>query len=272
MREEMLRTFEELRFEPTDKRVRAEIGAATALDSRRAVLVWEPRHVVPNYAVPREDVQAELIPADPARPSPPGLIHPGMPFRDSHGSEGEPLSLRLGGDVREGAGFLLTDAELQGHVLVDFKALDAWYEEDEPIVGHARDPFHRVDIRRSTRHVRVELDGTLLAESSRPSLLFETNLPTRFYLPREDVRAEMRPSEKRTYCAYKGQASYWSFDASGGENLAWTYERPLPEAGAITGLVAFFNERADMVVDGERLERPRTQWSEGILDEAGVGR
>ena len=97
-------------------------------------------------------------------------------------------------------------------MILDFAGFDAWLEEDEPLVGHARDPYHRIDMRRSSREVRIELDGALLARSTRAVLLFETSLPTRFYLPREDVVAEHRPSDRRSICAYKGHAAYWSFD------------------------------------------------------------
>lgn len=259
----LVESFGELRFEPTEKRVRALIGEHPVVDSTRAVLVWEPRHVVPAYAVPAEDVSGELVPAD-SRPAVEGALHPGVPFADSHSSNGEAASVRVGGETRESAAFRLAEPDLAGYVLLDFRAFDAWYEEDEPIVGHPRDPFHRVDTRLSSRNVRVELDGELLAETSRPTLLFETGLPTRVYMPREDVRLELHPSDRRTYCAYKGEASYWSPEVNGErrEALAWSYEHPLPDAVAIAGLIAFFNERADIVIDGERHERPRTQWSQ----------
>src|SRR5215216_4870377 len=122
----------------------------------------------------------------------------------------EPIRAKLGG---EAAAFRLADPALAGHVLVDFGAFDAWYEEDERNLAHPRDPFHRIDIVHSSRHVRVERDGRVLAESSTPYLLFEPPLPVRYYLPREDVRTDLlRPSEKRTSCAYKGEASYWALD------------------------------------------------------------
>jgi uncharacterized protein (DUF427 family) len=157
-------------------------------------------------------------------------------------------------------------------VVLDFHAFDAWYEEDEPIFSHPRDPFHRVDIRRSSRRVRIEVDGEVLAESSRPCLLFETSLPMRCYLPREDVRLELSPSAKKTYCPYKGQASYASFDVKGRRyrDLVWSYEQPLPDATAIAGLVAFFDEKVDVIVDGQRRERPRTAVSRAIVEEAGL--
>jgi uncharacterized protein (DUF427 family) len=149
----------------------------------------------------------------------------------------------------------------------DFAAFDAWLEEDEPLVGHPRDPYHRVDARAASRHVRIEAGGQLLAESSRPTLVFETNLPTRFYLPREDVRAPVRPSERITRCAYKGEANYLSFDV--GDNLAWTYHRPLPDAAQLTGLVAFFDELVDVTVDGVRRKHPRTEFAKAIREEFG---
>jgi uncharacterized protein (DUF427 family) len=115
-----------------------------------------------------------------------------------------------------------------------------------------------VDVRRSSRAVRIELNGEAIADTSRAVLLFETSLPTRFYLPREDVAAELRPSARRTVCPYKGEASYWSLTAGGREepDVGWSYERPLPELAAIAGRIAFWDERVDVVLDGERRARP----------------
>ena len=260
------REMDQLRFEPTEKRIRAMFDSDAVVDSTRAVLVWEPRRVLPSYAVPVDDVSAELAASAARAVALPGeappILHPGIPFA-AHTAAGEAVDLRLGDETREGVGFRLADPDLDGYMLLDFGGFDAWYEEDEPNVGHPRDPFHRIDILHSSRHVRVERDGELLAETTRPRVLFETSLPARFYLPREDVRAELRPSAKRTYCAYKGQASYWSLEVAGAEHedLVWSYEEPLREAAEIGGLVAFFNEKVDVVVDGERLERPHTYWS-----------
>ena len=264
----MIRLRRELRYEPTEKRVRALIGDEVAVDSTRATLVWEPRRVVPSYAVPVDDIRAawELIAAEPVDP-PEGILHPGIAFA-AHTAAGEPVT--IGG--RDGAGFLLDDERLGGHIVLDFGAFDGWLEEDEPIVSHPYDPYHRVDVRRSTRHVRIELDGVVIAESTRPVLLFETSLPLRIYLPREDLRLALHPSERRTVCPYKGRASYWSVEVGGElvEDLAWSYEEPLPSVGAIAGLVAFWNERVDVVLDGEPRERPRTLVSEALLDEVGI--
>ena len=159
------------------------------------------------------------------------VLDPSIPFA-VHTADGQAMDLRAGAQSRPAAGFRLADADLAGYVVLDFGAFDAWYEEDEQNVAHPRDPFHRIDVLPSSRHVRLELDGQLLAESSRPTVLFETMLPARYYLPREDIRAELIPSSRRTFCAYKGQASYWSA-APGGHllaDIAWTYEQPLHDA------------------------------------------
>jgi len=152
------------------------------------------------------------------------------------------------------------DPDLHGYVILDFDGFDEWYEEDERNVGHPRDPFHRIDIVHSSRHVRVELDGDVLGESSAPYLLFEPPLPVRHYLPPEDVRTDLlRPSETRSFCAYKGQASYLSYGDEA--DIAWRYPAPLREAAEVTDRIAFFSERVDLVLDGTRLERPITPWS-----------
>ena len=147
-----------------------------------------------------------------------------------------------------------------GLIEIDFDAPDEWLEEDEELVGHARDPFKRIDARRTSRHIRVSIGGEVVAETRRAVALFETGLPTRWYIPRDDVLVELaeNPSH-RTTCAYKGHATH--YDAAGEDVVAWSYEAPLNDAMPVKGLIAFYNERADIEVDGEAEERPRTQWS-----------
>jgi uncharacterized protein (DUF427 family) len=269
--------FGQLRHEPTAKRIRALLGGDTVVDSTRAMLVWEPRRIVPSYAVPLEDVRGELVPAGvtapgnsrdvgvalpdvTARP----VLDPRIPFA-VHSADGEVVDLHAAGRHRTGAGFRPADPDLAGLVVLDFGAFDAWYEEDELNVAHPRDPFHRIDVLPSSRQVRLELDGQVLAASSRPAVLFETMLPARFYLRRADVTAELIPSPTRTWCAYKGQASYFSASVGGRlvPDIAWTYEDPLHDAAQVRGLVAFFDERIDVILDGERRARPVTPWSDG---------
>lgn len=254
----------ELRHEPIERRVRALLSSETVVDSTRAVLVWEPRRVVPSYAVPAADIRGELTPARANEEPVPGVLHPGIPF-DVHTAPGEPVAIA----GRAGAGFRLADEELADYVALDFAAFDEWYEEDEPIVGHPRDPFHRVDVRRTSRPLRIELDGDVLAETTAARLLFETSIPTRFYVPREDVRVPLHPSSRRTYCPYKGQASTWSVDVGGRrhEDVAWSYEQPLPDGPPIAGLVAFWDERVDVIFDGERRKRPGGAISKALVDE-----
>jgi uncharacterized protein (DUF427 family) len=277
MRDARARAMQELRFEPTEKRVRATLGERTVTDTKRAVLVWEPRRVLPSYAIPVEDLRGELVPIsvtpeeDEEPIDPTAILHGGFPF-GVHSTEGEPLSVRIDGETREDSAFRAADRDLAGYVVLDFHAFDRWYEEDEPIVAHPRDPFHRVDIRRSARQVRIELDGELLAESSQPHMVFETGLPVRSYIPREDLRVEWTPAEKRSRCAYKGEAFYVSLETKGGTrpDLAWSYDNPLPEGERLRNLVAFFDEKVDVILDGERHEPSREGIASTIVEEAGL--
>jgi len=265
LRDVFMRELGALRHEPTDKRIRAELGGDTVVDSRRALLVWEPKRIVPTYAVPEEDIDAEIAagsgsaaaPADAPRLGNRPVYDPSVPFA-VHTAEGEPLVVRRG--ERRAEAFRPAAEVLAGYLFLDFRGFDAWYEEAERNVAHPRDPFHRIDIVHSSRHVRVELDGEVLAESSSPYLLFEPPLPVRYYLPPEDVRTDrLEPTDTRSFCAYKGEASYLS--APGEPDVAWRYPAPLREAAEVADRIAFFNERVDLVVDGERLERPVTPWS-----------
>jgi len=264
----LMGSLDETRHEPIAKRIRATMGDATVVDTTAALLVWEPKRVVPSYAIPDADIAGEIA----AGPSGSGtsvcdadvpqllgrpVLDPSVPF-SVHTADGEPVRVRVGG--REATGFRAADAEIGGHVILAFEDFDAWYEEDERNVSHPRDPFHRIDFVHSSRHVRVERDGQVLAESSRPVLVFEPPLPVRYYLPAEDVRTDLlAPSDRRTRCAYKGEASYWSLP--GFEDVAWFYPAPLREAGEIKDRIAFFDEHADITVDGRALERPVTPWS-----------
>jgi uncharacterized protein (DUF427 family) len=252
--------LEELRHEPIEKRIRATVGDETVVDTTRALLVYEPKRVVPSYAIPDEDIAGEIRSAavtDNAlcdddldliagRP----ILDPRVPFA-VHTADGEVVVVRSAGTGREAAGFRVADPELEGHVVLAFEDFDAWYEEDERNLSHPRDPFHRIDFVHGSRHVRIEHDGVVVAESSRPVLVFEPPLPVRYYLPAEDVRTDLfTPSDTRTRCAYKGEASYWSLPDV--EDVAWFYPAPLREAGEVKDRVAFFDESR---------ERPVTPWS-----------
>jgi uncharacterized protein (DUF427 family) len=157
---------------------------------------------------------------------------------------------------------------LQDLIAFYWERIDQWLEEDEEVFGHARDPYHRIDLLRTRRHISISLDGELLAETTRAVALFESNLPTRWYIPREDVVAPLEPSETTTICPYKGHASYHSVRMPDGrlaEDLVWYYADPLIETSAIAGLLCFYNERVDIELDGETQERPESPWRHPAL-------
>jgi uncharacterized protein (DUF427 family) len=264
-------SLDTLRYEPTAKRIRVFLGGEPVADTCEARLVWEPRRVVPTYAVPLASLTGQLVPAGaesgadedvgvrlPAISSRP-ILDPTVPF-DAHSCAGTAFDVIAGDDTGAAAGFRPDDPDLAGYVILEFNAFE-WREEDEPIVSHPHDPFSRIDVLRSSRHIRIESNGRLLAESSRPMLLFETLLPVRFYLPREDVVVRLDHSDTVTYCAYKGRASYYSV-ADGPKDVAWTYHEPLHDAEPVRDRICFFDERLDVVVDGQRRDRPVTPWSD----------
>jgi uncharacterized protein (DUF427 family) len=245
-----------LYLEPSPRWMRAVFAGETVVDSRHPRLLHE-RGRLPVHYFPEDEVRLDLL-------------EPGQ-RRTRSDAKGEARwsSLRVGDRVAKDAAWTYPDppdaaAALKGLVGFDWDALDEWYEEDEPAIVHARDPYHRVDVLETSRHVKVSLNGELLADTRRARVLFETGLPPRWYIPLEDVREELLvPSEKRTGCAYKGFASYWSVRIGDAleEDLIWTYREPRHEAEHIAGYLAFFNERTDIDLDGEVDERPVTPWS-----------
>jgi uncharacterized protein (DUF427 family) len=151
-----------------------------------------------------------------------------------------------------------------GLVGIRWDAVDRWLEEDEEVIVHPRDPYHRLELRDTSRHVEVALDGEKLAGSVSPLVLFETSLPARWYFAPDETAAQLIPSEHpRTGCAYKGWASYFDVRVAGRVEraLAWHYPDPLPGMERIRGRICFFNERVELTVDGERQQQPRTRWS-----------
>ncbi|GAA0805243.1 hypothetical protein Sya03_23160 [Spirilliplanes yamanashiensis] len=255
-----------LRHEPAGRRVRALLGGHVVADTTGALLVWEPRRITPVFAVPAADLRAELTPAAASAGDGPELLHPGIPFA-VHSTAGEALTVTAGGATRPGAAFRPADPDLAGHVLLDFDAFD-WLEEDEPVRAHPRDPYHRVDARATGRRVRLEHHGRLIADTTRAVLVFETSLPVRYYLPRAEIAAELTPSALRTYCPYKGEASY--FSAPELPDVAWSYPDPLPGAPPIAGLIAFYDDLLEVSVDGERRGPVDTPVTRALRAEFGV--
>ena len=240
-------------IEPAPRRVRAVLGERTIFDTTRALYVWEwPNY--PQYYVPIADVDPET------------LVDEGRAERLRRGTARR-HGLRTGDVSRPGAAHLYGDDALEGltgTVRFEWAALDAWFEEDEQVFVHPRNPYTRVDALRSTRTVRIELDGVVLGESSSPVMVFETGLPTRYYIDRTAVAFEhLRASQTVTACPYKGRTSgYWSVVAGGTvrPDLAWAYDFPTRQLLPIAGLIAFYNEQVDIVLDGERLPRPETHF------------
>jgi uncharacterized protein (DUF427 family) len=259
MRDLLGSAHESLRYEPTPKRLRVYLADELVADTSNGLLVWEPRRLVPTYAVPQVDIAAQLEPVGRVTElADQSLLVPRNPFA-SHTCTGEMFDVIVAGTRRASAAFQPDDPDLSGYVTLDFNAFD-WREEEETVVAHPHDPFHRIDILASTRHVRVELEGRLLAESSRPLLLFETRLPVRYYLPRTDIVVNLAPTDTVSYCAYKGRASYFAVP-DGPSDVAWTYHQPLRETEPVRDQIAFFDERVDVIVDGQWRERPITPWS-----------
>lgn len=240
--------------EPSPRRIRATSRGETVFDTTRALYVWESPNY-PQYYVPRDDVRMELFQpdGDPA-PTPQGLAQR-LVFNAGDGKQRAAARVILASPI-DG---------LTGTVRFTWAALDRWFEEDEEIFVHPRSPFTRVDALRSSRNVRVELDGVVLAQSSAPVLLFETGLPTRYYFDQHAVAFNhLVPSTTRTECPYKGRTTgYWSVTI--GErvhaDLAWMYSFPTGAVLPIMGLVAFLNEKVDIAIDGLTQPRPQTHMS-----------
>jgi uncharacterized protein (DUF427 family) len=241
-------------LEPTPKRVRVIVGGETVADSRHAFLLHESG-LQPVYYFPPRDVRSDLLePSD-------RVTH--CPKK----GDASYYTIRAGDKVVENGAWYYpapidsAPPELEGLIAFYFDRMDRWLEEAEEISVHPRDPYHRIDVVPSDSLVRVSLNGQLLAESRRAVALFETGLPARWYLPREDVVAELEPSDTVTHCPYKGEAHYYSVPLEGGDDLVWYYEHPRPEVGAIAGRLCFFNERVDLEIDGEAEDRPESPWS-----------
>jgi uncharacterized protein (DUF427 family) len=243
-----------MRLEQGAKRIRAYVGGELVADTTRPLLVWEKPYY-PAYYIPVEDVRMELLEADG------GFVH--SPSRGN----GHTFTIRAGGKAVSAAAMQYRESpleELRDAIRLDWNAMDAWFEEDEQIFTHPRDPYTRVDILPSSRHVRVEVDGVTIAESAKPTLLFETGLPTRYYLPKTHVRLDLlTPTDTVSHCPYKGQAEYWSVRTGDTvhDDLAWSYRTPLTESQKIAGLISFYNEKVDIFVDGALQDRPSTKFS-----------
>jgi uncharacterized protein (DUF427 family) len=244
-----------LLFEPFARRMRATFAGEQVLDSSGGRLLYE-HGVLPRCYFPRSDVRMDL------------LERTGEVSESALKGPTEHWRLRVGD--REVAGAAISHPEppegapaLADYIALRWSAMDEWREEDEIAIGHVRDPYHRVDVLPSSRHVVVRIGDRVLAESRRAKVIYETALPPRWYFPAEDILVDLVRTDLETVCAYKGVASYWSVDAGGErrENIAWTYREPRHDAADVRDHVAFFAEHVEIVVDGEPAAPVRSPWS-----------
>lgn len=246
------------RWEDSLRRVRVIFAGLTIADSTHVMRLQEPGRL-PVYYFPLEDVQKEVLePTD---------HHTHSPLK----GEASYWTIRVGDRIEENAAWsysspLPSGPPVKGYLAFYWDKMDAWYEEDEQVFAHARDPYKRVDVLPSSRHIRVVLGGKTVADTHRPRLLLETGLPTRYYILEQDVRMELlEATETTTRCPYKGMASYWSarINERFFKDIVWSYREPLPACSPIDGLLCFFNERVDAIyVDDELIPKPKTPWSE----------
>lgn len=244
-------------FVPTPKWMRVYFGKTFIADSKHARLLFENGRL-PVYYFPKEDVRMDLLkPSD----------------HKSHSrlfGEASYWNIEVDGQVAENSvwGYenpMSPAGELEEYLSFDWKKMDAWFEEGEQVFVHPHDPYHRIDVRKTTRHIRVVLGGETVAETKRAVMLFETGLPARYYIPLLDLRMDLLiSSDHHTSCPYKGDASYYSVQVGDQvyENIAWYYPFPHPEVGKIQRLVSFYQEQVDaLYVDGEEMGKPKTPWS-----------
>lgn len=239
--------------EPVPRRIRGYLDGVLVVDTVRALYVWEWANY-PQYYVPFIDVR-------------PGALVDEEHVQQTRRGPVRRHGVRVGDVTRSGAARVVSDSpidRLNGTVRFEWDAFDSWFEEDEEVFVHPRNPYVRVDALRSTRPVSVELEGLVLAESASPVMVFETGLPTLFYVARTEVSFEhLIPTATVTECPYKGKTTgYWSVMAGGTAHpdLAWAYDFPTRQLSPIAGMIGFYNEKVDIVLDGVRLARPTTHF------------
>jgi uncharacterized protein (DUF427 family) len=249
-----------MRTELSTKWVRAFVGGTAVVDSRGPLLFFEDAFPVPGYAFAEQDVRLDLL-----RPT--GSPPPGGPFFYlPKGPVAQWYDLEVDGRTLRHAAWRRDDPAIRDRLVLSWQpgVLDRWMEEEEEVIEHPRDPHKRVEAIASSRHVQVSFDGVELADSRSPVLLYETGLPTRYYLPRSDVRLDLlEPSGNRSRCPYKGAAGeYWSVRGyPEARHVAWSYADPLPAVAKVAGLVAFYNEMVDITLDGVPQARPVSVFS-----------
>jgi len=236
-------------YEETPRWIRGYLGGSKIVDSKRAYLIWEGANFVPYWAFPIQDVV--------------GLVENKHVDGGKYGQRGQWFDLKTSSKVIDNVGWSIkTDTpgsipNAKDLVALDWNKLDRWLEDEETAIGHPISPYHRVDIRASSRHVKVVLDGVTVAETNNAIFLYETGFITRYYINTIDVKRIdlFHPVSTTSVCPYKGTASYFSATVNGKEypDLVWTYLEPNAGLEKIKGRWSFYNEKLDIYVDGEKL-------------------
>ena len=243
-----------VRVEPGAKRVRVLVDSVVIADTVRPLYVWETPHY-PAYYLPVADVRTDLLERTATETHSPSR------------GDATHFTVRVGDDARVDAAWQYESSPIEAlrdHIRFDWNAMDAWFEENEEVFVHPRSPYTRIDILPTSRHVRIELNGVVLADTPRALVLFETGLPPRWYIPKVDARMDLFVhTDQTSQCPYKGTAEYWSARVGDElvENIVWSYRTPLPESERVAGYVCFYDEHVDVFIDGERRERPKTPFS-----------
>lgn len=242
-----------VRVEANPRWIRAVVDGSTVIDSRRSMFVWEIPYY-PAWYFPVDDIAGSLVATS-------GIV------RSPSRGEGTRYDLVVGDRTIMDAAWRHLDSPveaLRDLVRFEWESMDSWFEENTEVFVHPRSPEVRVDALPSSRHVRVFIDGEVVADSVRSTVLYETGLPPRYYLPKPDVRMDLlATTNTSSACPYKGWASYWTATVGGTsyDDIAWGYRTPLPESEAVAGLICFYNEKVDLEIDGELIERITTKFS-----------
>lgn len=237
--------------EPLRRRMSVELGGRRIVTSDEAVLVFEPDRYPVAY-FPLSDVEAGALETT-DRVTQHALLGPTHWFTVGGGG---------GRRAPRGAWQHVAPppfaAMLRDTVAFAWRGMDAFYEEDERILGHAADPYHRIDVRTTSRHLTVHAGERLVAETDAPLVLYESGFAPRWYVPSADVHAPaIARVEHQTFCPYKGIASY--YDVEGVERAAWSYRAPIDEMARIAQLISFEPDRVTVTIDGRRLHPERGQ-------------
>lgn len=256
---EKVKVKRNIRLDSTPRWIRVKFNGETIADSKNVIVLHERGHL-PVYYFPEADVRTDLLEQTEQTTFCPlkGDASYWTITAGDRSSENAVWSYQ--NPIPESEG-------IKGYYAFYWNKVDAWYEEEEQIFVHPRDPYKRVDAIASSRHIQIKLNGELIAESKRPVIVFETGVPVRYYLPKEDVRFDLlESSDSQTSCPYKGDAVYWTAEVNGEvyKDILWSYPNPIPEIPKIAGLVSFYNEKTEVFVDGEREAEPK--WYKSALD------